>query len=43
MTTYATNGGRGGRRKEGHKMIQKEAKTDGSGGDRIICNAINRV
>ena len=30
-------------RKEGNKMIYKEAKTGEAGGVRIICNAINRV
>ena len=43
MTTNDTDGGKGGRSKDGNKMIQKEAKTGDVGGSSIICNASNRV
>ena len=33
----------GGRREEGNSTIKKAAKTGGSGGARISCNAKNRV
>ena len=42
MTKNATDGGGGGMRKEGNKMIKKEAKTGEEGGVRIIYNDINR-